>query len=155
MQTVDTRTAEAGEPQPEQEAAPPRTRSAAFRLPARADRVAEARRLLRQQLECWFAECVACDDAVLILSELFTNAVVHTESREIACQINASGTLLYLATVDEGAGSVHTRPHEPDSEGGRGLFIVSTLAERWGVAGRPGTGRTVWATLRLGGDLSA
>jgi anti-sigma regulatory factor (Ser/Thr protein kinase) len=149
MQTVDTRTAEAGEPQPEQEDEPPRTRSAAFRLPARADRVAEARRLLRQQLDCWFADSGVCDDAVLILSELFTNAVVHTDSREIACQINASGTLLYLATVDEGSGAVHTRPHEPDAEGGRGLFIVSTLAERWGVAGRPGTGRTVWATLRL------
>ncbi|MER7400491.1 ATP-binding protein [Streptomyces sp. NPDC000151] len=41
------------------------------------------------------------------------------------------------------------RPLTPDSHapGGRGLLLVATLAERWGVSARLGPGKAVWAEL--------
>ncbi|GHF18198.1 hypothetical protein GCM10018789_55240 [Streptomyces werraensis] len=32
-----------------------------------------------------------------------------------------------------------------DADGGRGLLLVEAVADRWGVAGRAGPGKTVWA----------
>lgn len=77
----------------------------AFELPARTDSVARARRLTRNRLTCWdFSEDV-CDTALLIVSELFTNAVVHTAGDHIACELRDDRGQLRIAIQDQG-----TRP---------------------------------------------
>ncbi|MBO8201223.1 ATP-binding protein [Streptomyces smyrnaeus] len=105
------------------------------------------------------------DDAVLLLSELTTNAVVHTRclpDAELVCRAalapreTPTAALLRIEVHDHAEGD--DRPQLKDSEAadesGRGLCIVAALAADWGV--RPSTvtdGNTVWATLRLPHEL--
>ncbi|MFF3758920.1 hypothetical protein ACWEPR_29180 [Streptomyces sp. NPDC004290] len=49
------------------------------------------------------------------------------------------------------AGVWRSPAREPD-EGGYGLLLVAALATAWGVRDRP-VGKTVWATVPLGGPL--
>jgi anti-sigma regulatory factor (Ser/Thr protein kinase) len=87
------------------------------------------------------------EDAALIVSELFTNALVHTDSTEITCRLQTTAQTVYLAITDQGCGPSGPRVREPDAESGRGLILVSALAQLWGVDTEQGCGRTVWAIL--------
>jgi serine/threonine-protein kinase RsbW len=95
------------------------------------------------------------DDAEMIVSELFTNAVRHTASRVVGCELrlDAGGGIVRLEVADQGQGMSEPRSREAgvDEEGGRGLLLVEVLSETWGVRGAPdgGSGRTVWAVLRV------
>ena len=114
--------------------------------------VAQARRLMRAQFGVWAVRDEdACEAAALILSELVTNAVVHTASRRIICELCAQSEKLRITVRDEGCGSGMPRPvhRGMDEEHGRGLLLVDAVSSAWGVhdAG-PGSGRTVWAELR-------
>ena len=90
------------------------------------------------------------ETARLLVSELVANAVLHTDSRQIICRIEASGPCLRLEVVDEGSG-IPEAPSDPgaDAECGRGLMLLDALAHSWGVL-RPdqGGGCTVWAEIR-------
>ncbi|MFK4067829.1 ATP-binding protein [Streptomyces sp. NPDC029674] len=122
-----------------------------FALAPRPGSVAQARRLMRTQLDGWAVrDDDACDAAALVLSELVTNAVVHTASRRIICELCADPEKLRIAVRDEGCGSGMPRPAHrgADEEHGRGLLLVDAVSSAWGVhdAG-PGFGLTVWAEL--------
>ncbi|MFF6865333.1 SpoIIE family protein phosphatase [Streptomyces ardesiacus] len=89
-------------------------------------------------------------DALVVVSELVTNAVVHAGTDvEVGLQVEDTGTLV-VEVADQHpsraprGGDLET-PHEP-AEYGRGLRLVAALAEAWGVTYRPGT-KTVWARL--------
>ncbi|XIG80104.1 protein phosphatase [Streptomyces sp. SGAir0957] len=100
------------------------------------------------------------DDAVVVVSELVTNAVVHAgTSVDLLCRLDEAapdgtpdGTpagLVVEVTDQHPARAV--RGHQPSRpvetpEYGRGLHLVATLAEAWGITYRPGT-KTVWARL--------
>ncbi|MFF5155814.1 SpoIIE family protein phosphatase [Streptomyces sp. NPDC000348] len=96
------------------------------------------------------------DDATLIASELVTNAVVHagTEVR-VACRLEEETGALVVEVADRHP-SRAPRGNEPEGspydtpEYGRGLRLVATLSEAWGITYRPGT-KTVWARLAAGG----
>jgi anti-sigma regulatory factor (Ser/Thr protein kinase) len=125
-----------------------------FELPAHGGSVAQARRRLNERLADWDIPEAQRDDASLILSELFTNALLHTDSSQITCRVLAAPYTLYLSVTDQGQGPIgpqirraeHCQDRE-DAESGRGLLLVSALAHTWGVATNPGQGRTVWAVL--------
>lgn len=118
-----------------------------FRLPAHGTSVSAARNRITEQLTEWgVGECVH-EDAALIVSELFTNALVHTDSSEITCRLQTTAQTVYLAITDQGHGPTGPRVREPDVESGRGLILVSALAQLWGVNTEQGCGRTVWAIL--------
>lgn len=125
-----------------------------FRLPALESAAADARRRTRHQLHAWGSGVEVLDTAQLVISELVTNALRHTATTWIGCELALSGSLLRVAVSSEGAGPRHEPgPAGEDDEGGRGLLLVVTLAEGWGV--RPdgsGLGHTVWADLPLGAD---
>ncbi len=96
------------------------------------------------------------DDAMAVVSELVTNAVVHAGTDiEVDWRLEATGALVVevgdrhpaRAPRDPGTGEA---PYEM-SEYGRGLRLVAVLAESWGVTYRRG-GKTVWARLRPGGE---
>ncbi|WP_307840482.1 ATP-binding protein [Streptomyces sp. G44] len=123
-----------------------------FALAPQPNSVAQARRLLRAQLGMWAVrDDDACDAAALVLSELVTNAVVHTTSRWIICEVCADSEKLRISVRDEGCGPGVPRPEHRgvDEEHGRGLLLVDAVSSAWGVheAG-PGIGRSVWAELR-------
>ncbi|WP_247597499.1 ATP-binding protein [Streptomyces sp. RKND-216] len=124
----------------------------AFHLPARETSVSEARRLVQRRLRAWGVAEESCDDAELLVSELFTNAVRHTDSDKVGCELWMIGVRLRLEVTDEGG--AHRRllptPRTPDAdgEGGRGLLLVSVLADEWGVRPDVGDqGNSVWAEL--------
>lgn len=93
------------------------------------------------------------DDVLLAVSELVTNALHHSAAGPrdlIGLTVVAAGPMVYVEVRDPG--SAFSAPHvrrEPEAEGGRGLLIVSGIAERWGVReyGR-GLGRSVWCAIR-------
>jgi serine/threonine-protein kinase RsbW len=130
-----------------------------FTLPARADSVAVARRIVVRWLRVWGLSETVCETARLLVSELFTNAVLHTDSGQVVCRIEASGERLRIEVADEGLGlddAVGTDAMPPrgtgraetEKENGRGLMLVDTLADAWGVipADRR-AGCTIWAEI--------
>lgn len=121
-----------------------------FQLPALGASVAAARRRVRSRVPVWgFCEDV-CDAAELVMSELFTNALVHTGSEQIVCVLRAEARrTLYVEVADQGGGSAGPAPRHAsaEDEGGRGLALVRAMAAAWGDRPGPNGGRVVWAQL--------
>ncbi|MGP3970879.1 ATP-binding protein [Streptomyces sp. 6N223] len=120
-----------------------------FHLPAVEPSAAEARRRVRRQLALWHLPEATCDNAQLVVSELVTNALRHTRSQTVACELRLAGPLLRIAVAGDGSGPSEV-PGEAgeEDEGGRGLFLVCALSEGWGVRPRDsGQGHVVWADL--------
>jgi len=115
-------------------------------FPATPQQVGEARRFLAAILD----GRSAADDAVLCLSELASNAVLHSHSAAPGARFTVRATLkndqLRVEVSDDG-GPWH-RTDRDDDQHGRGLVIVSHLATAWGRAGTPNTGWTVWYTIK-------
>ncbi|MGC8918303.1 ATP-binding protein [Streptomyces sp. PG2] len=91
-----------------------------------------------------------CDNAVLVTSELVTNAVMHTASDRIVCRLRTDGDRIRIEVEDESRGPTlpEQRISRPDDQGGRGLMLVGVLSSDWGVRDSPyGPGRIVWAEL--------
>ena len=86
-----------------------------------------------------------CDDALLLASELVTNAVLHGRS-EVCVEVEERGAVLRVSVLDEN--SRHPAPvaEDPDALDGRGLALVEALSQRWGVEDRP-LGKAVWFEL--------
>jgi anti-sigma regulatory factor (Ser/Thr protein kinase) len=82
----------------------------------------------------------------LLVSEVVTNAVRHG-SEGAPVQLHASwNSHVRVEVVDDGAGFTPAPRNRPLEEpGGFGLFLVGTLADRWGVETNDGT--TVWFEL--------
>ncbi len=120
-----------------------------FALPARPESVAGARQLTRVRLESWKLGGDAYESALLIVSELFTNAVVHTASTRVVCELRCLGRRLRIAVQDQGhqGGGPRLR-RSADDEHGRGLLLVDALSSAWGSRDASDTaGRIVWAEL--------
>ena len=119
-----------------------------FCLPAQGASVATARRRVGELLCEWGVAEPVHEDAALVVSELFTNALVHTDSIEITCRVQTTTETVYLAITDQGCGAPGPEVREPEeAENGRGLLLVNALAELWGVRIESDCGRTVWAVL--------
>lgn len=91
------------------------------------------------------------DDALLVATELLTNALRHARTLadgQIAVDWQVAGRDVSIAVSDGGGRNTpHVRTPGPAETNGRGLSIVDTLAEEWGVDEGP-AGATVWARLR-------
>lgn len=88
--------------------------------------------------------CTNIDHAVLVLSELVTNAILHAGGADrivVACDDSA----IHINVHDHGREPALPR-HDNPAVGGRGLHIVARLTDRWGSS-PSGDGKDVWATL--------
>ncbi|MET8951893.1 SpoIIE family protein phosphatase [Streptomyces sp. NPDC004393] len=114
--------------------------------------VATARSFVRDTLQGWgFADIV--DDAVVLTSELVTNAVVHAgTAAEVLCLRSDDGVRIEVADRyperEIPLQSSAVNMGSPDREGGRGLQLCAALAGRWGVEYTP-THKQVWFQLEL------
>ncbi|WP_228973774.1 ATP-binding protein [Streptomyces sp. DH12] len=125
----------------------PDLRRFAFELPAQARAVGRARRLVAERLALWGLAGQVGETAELVVSELFTNAVVHTGSGRVVCELRDRGAHVRIAVHDEGCAGTRPRPTDRE-ECGRGLILVDAVSSAWGSHGtRHGAGRVVWAEL--------
>ena len=116
-------------------------------FPARPDQVSHARQYLAQLLE----GCPVADDAVLCLSELASNAVVHSRSREpggcFTVHAQLDNNRVRVEVCDQGGRWQSPVRTGEDEQNGRGLLIVGQLAARWGCEGHSQSGWSVWFEL--------
>ena len=106
-----------------------------------------ARRHLLSLSARWSADVLEL--ALLLTSELVTNAVVHGLG-PLEMLIEDDGDRLRVGVSDgEPVRPVGPGPPDPTVEGGRGLLIVDRLADRWGShTRRTPPGKIVWFELR-------
>lgn len=123
----------------------PRRAEASIELPHDATSVRVARDFIREKLAEWGLEPLL-DDALLVTSELATNAITHADS---GCRIRLSlnDSTLRIDVVDTGAGTPEPQPESQTEEHGRGLHLVDALTTAWGLEMVPGEGKLVWAEL--------
>ncbi|MFD5555825.1 ATP-binding protein [Streptomyces sp. NPDC127068] len=119
-----------------------------FELAAHPGSPAQARRLTRARLSGWSVCEDTCDAADLVVSELVTNAIVHTASTLIVCELHDDTEKVRIAVSDEGCAPGEPRPssQRPEEEHGRGLLLVAAVSSAWG-AQETGPGLLVWAEL--------
>ncbi len=110
-------------------------------FPAAPGVVGEARRWLAGRLG---AAHPGCDDAVLLLSEAFTNGVRYGGGEEITVSVHARHGRIRVEVVDAGGGAVPHYVDDPSGERGRGLPIMRTLARDWGFDRLPDARLLVW-----------
>ena len=94
------------------------------------------------------------DDALLLISELVTNSVLHG-GPPIVLAIDCDGTGLHVRVRDGAAQAPVARSAGSDAENGRGMSLVELLSDTWGVqpvADDHGVGKEVWFELRPGRD---
>ncbi|MFV2119931.1 SpoIIE family protein phosphatase [Streptomyces sp. Act-28] len=116
-------------------------RVADWDVPFHPEAVAALRAAAGERLDAWGLSETAFTTE-LILSELITNAIrygsppVHVRlihDRGLTCEVS-----------DGSSTSPHLRYAASTDEGGRGLFLVAQLAERWGTR-YTGQGKVIWA----------
>jgi len=112
---------------------------------------AEARSQVRAAIDAWDAP-VDPPVAVLLTSELVTNAIMHTAGETVMLVITCACGQLRI-DVHDTSWSVPVPVDAPaDAETGRGLVLVATLSTDWGFYRTP-AGKAVYFTLAFQADL--
>ncbi|MFJ8538396.1 ATP-binding protein [Streptomyces sp. NPDC093591] len=129
----------------------PHTREAFYRRDRRSVRL--AREFTRESLTDW-AVAERSDDVLLCVSELATNALLHgvPPGRRFALRLALdTDGVLRVELHDSGPGEIRV-PDDPvpESEHGRGLLLVTALADKWGV-GERNPGKVVWCEFEARG----
>ncbi|MFI2206216.1 SpoIIE family protein phosphatase [Streptomyces sp. NPDC020192] len=114
-----------------------------WRLP---EAVGHARRFTRRTLRAWGVSPDTMDTALLVVSELVTNALVHTDG-QVRLDLSLINHRLRLSVADASPRS----PVKPTSigweaTGGRGILLVEAVSVAWGTVPVSG-GKQVWADL--------
>jgi len=127
-------------------------------FPGRGESVAAARMFVRRALIARYGTVV--EDVVLLTSELVANAIRHSDSGRlpdgtvtVTLSEPADG-IFRVEVVDAGSPAAEPRARldaDPVSEGGRGLYLVDLLADKWG-SHLYDNGRVVWFEVGLTGD---
>lgn len=120
-------------------------------FPGCPDQVTRARDFVQQTL----GSLPVVEEAVLLVSELATNAVLHTASGnggDFQVAIYQSPGHVRIEVLDQGGEDTPTaQPTEPLTEVGRGISLVELVAARWGYTG-DSAGRSVFFELTWKAD---
>jgi len=122
----------------------------ARRFPGRPEHIGAARRFVAAALVGWPA---AQEAALLLVSEVVTNAILHSASGDAGGSLEVRYALddheVYVEVLDAGGGARPSRhAGQLEGVGGRGLALVEALASSWGVHDHQ-AGRMVWFRLSL------
>ncbi|MFD8720101.1 SpoIIE family protein phosphatase [Streptomyces sp. NPDC059629] len=120
-------------------------RVADLELPPDPAMVAHARTDTERQLESWGLSELSFT-AELVVSELVTNSIRYATGPVMLRLIRDRSLLCEVSD------NAHTAPHlrraRRDDEGGRGLFLVAQVSQRWGTR-YTASGKTIWAELAI------
>jgi anti-sigma regulatory factor (Ser/Thr protein kinase) len=124
------------------------SRDAGAVMTMRLDHDVELVGVARRALGRWLYErgCRAVDDAVLVLSELVTNAMVHAGAG-CTIEMQHNDDRLRLEVRDRSPRAPLMRVVRPSDLGGRGLHFVDGITEAWGWEPTV-DGKRVWAIVR-------
>ncbi len=111
---------------------------------------AEARRRVRAAIRSWPVP-VEQDVALLLTSELVTNAVRHEPGQAVMLVISCSSGRLRVDVHDTSRSLPAVADVPADAETGRGLLLVETLSDEWGFYRTP-AGKAVYFTLVFGAE---
>jgi anti-sigma regulatory factor (Ser/Thr protein kinase) len=118
-------------------------------LPTADHAVRLARHATRDALVTWRLACLE-ENAVLLVSELVTNAVRHARGGDaIMLELQAVGTWLRIEVTDADPRWPQPRTPAGFDGSGFGFVLVDALSGKWGVR-ETATGKAVWAELDKG-----
>ncbi|MER5387218.1 ATP-binding protein [Streptomyces sp. NPDC002688] len=110
-------------------------------------RVGSTRRIAAARLRCCGLEAMT-DDVTLIVSELLTNALLHSGTTEISLTITVRDGFLQITVRDGMAGCAERSEVDEGAESGRGLALVDALVkENGGAWGTGDAGAVTWCRL--------
>ncbi|WP_392752602.1 SpoIIE family protein phosphatase [Streptomyces sp. LN590] len=115
---------------------------------AEPERISAARQQLRELLHDW-EDPEQIDAAVLMVSEMTTNVLVHTDGDAlmVAEATGERGERRLRVEVADGSDELpHKRQPGEMASSGRGLVLMEVLADAWGVDPR-GAGKSIWFEL--------
>ncbi|WP_327134520.1 SpoIIE family protein phosphatase [Streptomyces sp. NBC_01343] len=121
-------------------------RVASWEMPAEPTAAARARHLTETTLTGWGLEELAFT-AELVVSELVTNAYRYGGGTPLTLRLIRDRSLV-CEVSDSSSTAPHLRRARTTDEGGRGLFLVAQLTERWGTR-YTRDGKTVWTEFSL------
>ena len=124
-----------------------RSRTVRLEVPRERSQMIDVREQARLAMRSWQLLDTVVDTATLLASELSTNALVHGRGR-VELRLRLTRDRLVVESVDGGQHMPRRRRAGDDDEGGRGLQLVATLADRWGFRATD-DGKVVWAELDL------
>ena len=129
---------------------PTELRGRRVRLTAGPAAAGEARRQVRAAIWAWDIP-VDPDVAVLLASELVTNAITHEAGTTITLAITCSRDRLRVDVHDTSRSMPVLVEASAEAETGRGLMLVATLSDEWGCYSTP-AGKAVYFTLAFHPD---
>lgn len=110
--------------------------------------VGHARRFTRRTMRTWGVPEDAMDAVLLIVSELVTNALVHTDGR-VRLDLTLVNHRLRIAVADSSPRTpVRATSIGWEATGGRGILLVEAMSAAWGTVPVSG-GKQVWSEITL------
>lgn len=110
--------------------------------------VREVRKDVSLALYTWLLDDLV-DDTALVVSEMITNVIVHTDTSKIRTAIVRTGArAVRLEVTDRSGDKPLGRAAGTDVESGRGIALIDTLADSWGWE-LVLDGKKVWAELSV------
>jgi anti-sigma regulatory factor (Ser/Thr protein kinase) len=129
---------------------PARRHGCRVRLATGPAAAAEARRRVRSAIQSWQI-LVDPDTAILLTSELVTNAVRHEAGQAVMLVVTCARGQLRVDVHDTSPSWPAVADVPADAETGRGLLLVETLSDEWGFYRTP-AGKAVYFTLAFQAD---
>jgi anti-sigma regulatory factor (Ser/Thr protein kinase) len=108
----------------------------------------DARHRLAPVLGAWGLSGQQGADALLVMSELVSNAVEHART-PLVLRVSLTGTSVLIEVSDDSQAGPELRPRDSLELRGRGLQFVDALARAWSWS-PAGNGKTVWAEMAVG-----
>jgi anti-sigma regulatory factor (Ser/Thr protein kinase) len=124
--------------------------NAHWTLPCETASVGDARGALRSLLRGAGSSADECNAAAMVMSELMTNAVVHSDNRrdeQVEVVIEFSERQIHIEVLDHNPHTPVQRDIDLDAPSGRGLTIVDALSSAWGWDPIEGFGKRVWCDV--------
>ncbi|HEV8206496.1 MAG TPA: ATP-binding protein [Acidimicrobiia bacterium] len=116
-----------------------------------------ARAFVAETLTAWDVQGDAVEATKLVVSELVTNAVLHSpESATISLDLRLNDGAVRVLVTDGGLAEPKRRapPDSSTAESGRGVRLVEAFTEQWGTETHGVDGKTVWCELGADGPTT-